>query len=80
MPRRGTGQLSTPRGQERARRKALRVLRETSGSEYVSDLVDITDLSMDVLEDLEDTVLASVLQDVRCPSGESFAAFSSALL
>jgi FXSXX-COOH protein len=56
------------------------VLRETSGSEYISDLVDITDLSMDVLEDLEDTVLASVLQDVRCPSGESFAAFSSALL
>ncbi|MDI5909969.1 FxSxx-COOH cyclophane-containing RiPP peptide [Streptomyces canus] len=61
-------------------RKALQVLRETSSPEYVSDLVDITDLPMDALEDLPDTVLASVLRDVRCPSGESFAAFSSALL
>ncbi|MEH0418798.1 FxSxx-COOH cyclophane-containing RiPP peptide [Streptomyces sp. B21-083] len=61
-------------------RKALQVLRETSGPEYVSDLVDITDLPMDALEDLPDTVLASVLHDVRFPSGESFAAFSSALL
>ncbi|WP_406217389.1 FxSxx-COOH cyclophane-containing RiPP peptide [Streptomyces canus] len=51
-----------------------------SGPEYVSELVDITDLPMDALDDLPDTVLASVLQDVRCPSGESFAAFTSALL
>ncbi|GAA0343829.1 hypothetical protein GCM10009540_75080 [Streptomyces turgidiscabies] len=56
------------------------MLREMSGPEYVSDLVDITDLPMDALEDLPDTVLASVLHDVRFPSGESFAAFSSALL
>lgn len=56
------------------------MLREMSGPEYVSELVDITDLPMDALDDLPDTVLASVLQDVRCPSGESFAAFTSALL
>ncbi|MEV0487456.1 FxSxx-COOH cyclophane-containing RiPP peptide [Streptomyces sp. NPDC050508] len=61
-------------------RKALQVLRETSGPEYVSDLVDITDLPLDALEDLPDTVLASVLRDIRFPSGESFAAFTSALL
>ncbi|MET7472909.1 FxSxx-COOH cyclophane-containing RiPP peptide [Streptomyces sp. NPDC005648] len=56
------------------------MLRETSGPEYVSDLVDITDLPMDALEDLPDTVLAAVLHDVRFPSGESYAAFTSALL
>ncbi|MFC8428803.1 FxSxx-COOH cyclophane-containing RiPP peptide [Streptomyces sp. NPDC057253] len=56
------------------------MLTETSDSEYVSDLVDITDLSMDTLENLPDTVLASVLQEVRFPSGESFAAFASALV
>ncbi|CAM5549990.1 FxSxx-COOH cyclophane-containing RiPP peptide [Streptomyces griseorubiginosus] len=51
-----------------------------SDSEYVSDLVDITDLSMDALENLPDTALARVLYDVRFPSGESCAAFTSALL
>ncbi|MFF3960379.1 FxSxx-COOH cyclophane-containing RiPP peptide [Streptomyces griseorubiginosus] len=56
------------------------MLKETSGPEYVSELVDIADLPMDALEDLPDTVLASVLHDVLFPSGESFAAFSSALL
>lgn len=56
------------------------MLRDTSAAEYVSVLVDIADLPMEALEDLPDTALASVLQDVRCPSGEGFAAFSSALL
>ncbi|WP_105972970.1 FxSxx-COOH cyclophane-containing RiPP peptide [Streptomyces geranii] len=51
-----------------------------NGPGYISDLVDITDLPMDVLEDLPDTVLASVLRDVRSPSGEHLAAFTSALL
>ena len=61
-------------------RKALLVLRDASGPELVSVLVDITDLPMEDLEDLPDTALTSVLQDVRSPSGEGFAAFSSALL
>jgi FXSXX-COOH protein len=64
----------------RAGSKGTAVLREMNGSEYISDLVDITDLPMDTLEDLPDTALASVLHDVRFPSGESFAAFTSALL
>lgn len=61
-------------------RKALQVLTDASGPEFVSVLVDITDLSMEDLQALPDSALASVLQDLRSPAGEGFAAFSSALL
>jgi FXSXX-COOH protein len=59
------------------------VLTDTSGPEFVSGLVDIADLPMDVLDSLPDTVLAEQLRRVvgeaLNPTSEGFAAFQSAL-
>lgn len=59
------------------------MLKDTSGSELVSVLVDVADLPMDALDDLPDTVLAAQLRrvahEVLHPTSETFAAFQSAL-
>lgn len=55
-------------------------MRDTSGVELASDLVDVRGLSLDALESLGDTVFADVLAEVLNPRGEGCAAFTSALV
>ncbi|MGW7265881.1 FxSxx-COOH cyclophane-containing RiPP peptide [Streptomyces sp. NPDC054842] len=60
--------------------ECVSVLAGTLESEFPSVLVDVSDLSLEELGGLPDTVLRHVLQDVRRPPAERFAAFASALL
>lgn len=64
-------------------RRAPYVQKDASGSEFVSVLVDVADLPMELLDDLPDTVLAEQLRRVvgeaLNPTNEAFAAFQSAL-
>ncbi|GGL14074.1 FxSxx-COOH cyclophane-containing RiPP peptide [Streptomyces flaveus] len=57
--------------------------KDASGSEFVSVLVDVADLPMELLDDLPDTVLVEQLRRVvgeaLNPTNEAFAAFQSAL-
>ncbi|MGP4046277.1 FxSxx-COOH cyclophane-containing RiPP peptide [Streptomyces sp. 2A115] len=57
--------------------------KDASGSEFVSVLVDVAELPMELLDDLPDTVLAEQLRRVvgeaLNPTNEAFAAFQSAL-
>lgn len=46
---------------------------------HISEMIDIGDLPMEDLDSLPDTALTAVLKELRTPTAENTAAFSSAL-